>query len=85
VTTTDLSLSQKVSIGLERSSALEQRIAELFELLKDPLYRYLVGILGNKSEAEDLTQELLKLHCPFGTRKRSALEQPICELVLSAP
>jgi len=57
VTTTDLSLSQKVSIGLERSSALEQRIAELFELLKDPLYRYLVGILGNKSEAEDLTQE----------------------------
>ena len=57
MTTTDLSLSQKVSIGLERSSALEQRIAELFELLKDPLYRYLVGILGNKSEAEDLTQE----------------------------
>ena len=46
-----------MSIGLERSSALEQRIAELFELLKDPLYRYLVGILGNKSEAEDLTQE----------------------------
>ncbi|PYV80934.1 MAG: hypothetical protein DMG05_30820 [Acidobacteria bacterium] len=46
-----------MSIGLERSSALEQRIAELFELLKDPLYRYLVGILGNTSEAEDLTQE----------------------------
>lgn len=36
---------------------LEERVTEAFELLRTPLYRYLVASFGNQAEAEDLTQE----------------------------
>src|SRR6266480_3439877 len=37
--------------------ALEERLSVLFEELRDPLFRYLVVMIGRTSEAEDLTQE----------------------------
>jgi RNA polymerase sigma-70 factor (ECF subfamily) len=36
---------------------LEQKVTELFELLRGPIQRYLVTILGNAAEAEEATQE----------------------------
>ena len=36
---------------------LEQKVADLFSLLRDPLYHYLYRLLNNRSEAEDVTQE----------------------------
>ncbi len=43
--------------NMGQRSKLEEKIAELFGLFRDPLYRYLFQILGNGAEAEDLTQE----------------------------
>lgn len=34
-----------------------RKVAEIFELLRDPVYRYLVGMLGDPAEAEDLVQD----------------------------
>lgn len=42
---------------MQETSGLEQRVSQLFELLRDPVYRYLVLTLGNRADAEDLTQE----------------------------
>lgn len=36
---------------------LEQKVADLFSLLRDPLYHYLYRLLDNRSEAEDVSQE----------------------------
>jgi len=36
---------------------LEQKLTELFELLRGPVQRYLVTILGNSADAEEATQE----------------------------
>jgi RNA polymerase sigma-70 factor, ECF subfamily len=36
---------------------LEQKIAELFEKLRGSVYRYLMAVLGNPAEAEEITQE----------------------------
>ncbi len=41
----------------------EQRVTQLFELLRDPVYHYLLVIFRSPSEAEDITQEtFLKLY-----------------------
>lgn len=42
---------------LQGTSRLEQKVAELFDLLRDPLYRYVCRLIGRRPEAEDLTQE----------------------------
>jgi RNA polymerase sigma-70 factor, ECF subfamily len=42
---------------LQGTSRLEQKVAELFDLLRDPLYRYICRLIGQRPEAEDLTQE----------------------------
>src|SRR5262245_31790543 len=41
-----------------RASELEEKVAELFLSFKSPIYRYLVGLLGNRDDAEELTQEV---------------------------
>ena len=41
-----------------RTSELEEKVAELFLSFKLPIYRYLVGLLGNRDDAEELTQEV---------------------------
>jgi RNA polymerase sigma-70 factor (ECF subfamily) len=42
---------------------LEQRITELFQQLRLPLYRYLLVALGNGEEAEDAAQECFLRLC----------------------
>jgi RNA polymerase sigma-70 factor, ECF subfamily len=40
-----------------RSVKLEQRVTQLFELLREPVYHYLLVIFRSPAEAEDITQE----------------------------
>jgi RNA polymerase sigma-70 factor, ECF subfamily len=42
---------------MQRTETLEEKVGQLFELLRDPIYLYLVAVLGSPSEAEDITQE----------------------------
>ncbi len=45
-------------LGLMQSNeTLEQRVARLFELLRNPVYYYLLAALNDAAEAEDITQE----------------------------
>lgn len=45
-------------VSLERSPGRsDQKIEQLFEQLRDPVYRYLVAAFGCPVEAEDITQE----------------------------
>ena len=53
----ELSLDEKLLRSIQVPSKLKERVGELFELLQGPVYRYLVGILEDSTEAEDLTQE----------------------------
>lgn len=39
------------------TSSLRQQVSSVFELLREPVYHYLLTLLNNTSEAEDLTQE----------------------------
>src|SRR5436190_2092812 len=41
---------------------IDQKVTELFEHLRDSVYRYLIVLTGNPAEAEEVTQEaFLKL------------------------
>lgn len=51
-------LDAELSFNIRNSSALKQRVTKVFELLRDPVYRYLFRVLENPHEAEDLTQEV---------------------------
>lgn len=42
---------------IQGSSRLEQKVADLFEILRDPIYRHICRLIGKRAEAEDLTQE----------------------------
>lgn len=42
---------------MQGASSLRQKVAAAFELLRDPVHRYLYRVLGDAEEAEDLTQE----------------------------
>lgn len=53
----ELWLDSRLLREMQGTSRLEQKVAELFELLRDPLYRYLCRLIGKRPEAEDLTQE----------------------------
>lgn len=53
-----LPLDAELSFSIRNSSALKQRVTRVFELLRDPVYRYLFRVLENSHEAEDLTQEV---------------------------
>jgi RNA polymerase sigma-70 factor (ECF subfamily) len=44
-------------ICADRSTKLERQITEIFLKLRDPVYRYVVRIVGSADEAEDLVQE----------------------------
>jgi RNA polymerase sigma-70 factor (ECF subfamily) len=40
-----------------RASDLERKVEEIFTVLREPVYRYLTGLLGSRDDAEELTQE----------------------------
>jgi RNA polymerase sigma-70 factor, ECF subfamily len=42
---------------MQRTVTLEEKVGQLFELLRDPVFFYLMAVLGNAAEAEDITQE----------------------------
>lgn len=42
---------------LTETKKLEQKVTELFETLRMPVYQYLMTVFGNSAEAEDLTQD----------------------------
>ena len=42
---------------MQRTLSLEEKVGQLFELLRDPVYLYLIAVLSNPAEAEDITQE----------------------------
>ena len=48
----------ELSLGTSNPSMLRQRVTQVFELLRDPVYRYLFRVLDSRDEAEDLTQEV---------------------------
>jgi len=41
-----------------RGTELEGKVSELFLSFKLPVYRYLLGLLGNRDDAEEMTQEV---------------------------
>jgi RNA polymerase sigma-70 factor (ECF subfamily) len=44
--------------GLNQGTVkLEEKIAQLFEILRTPVYQYLVALFADPAEAEDITQE----------------------------
>ena len=44
-------------ISMTETNQLEQKITQLFETLRQPVYQYLMAVFGNSEEAEDLTQD----------------------------
>jgi RNA polymerase sigma-70 factor, ECF subfamily len=54
----ELLLDRELLLTLRNTSILKQKVASVFELLRDPVYRYLFRVLDNPEEAEDLTQEV---------------------------
>lgn len=51
------SFSGETSGTFDKESTLERTVKEVFQLLRTPVYRYLLGIVGNRTDAEDLAQE----------------------------
>jgi RNA polymerase sigma-70 factor (ECF subfamily) len=54
----EILLDRELLLTLGSSSSLEQKVAQIFELLRDPVYRYMFRALRDRQAAEDLTQEV---------------------------
>jgi RNA polymerase sigma-70 factor, ECF subfamily len=53
----ELWLDSRVLRDVQGASRLEQKVSEVFELLRDPIYGYVCRLISKRTEAEDLTQE----------------------------
>src|SRR6266404_1359150 len=53
----ELRIDSTVVCLMQRTLSLEEKVGQLFELLRDPIYLYLKAVVGNTAEAEDITQE----------------------------
>jgi RNA polymerase sigma-70 factor (ECF subfamily) len=53
----ELRLDQAALRALTEAADVERLVAEIFAVLKDPVYRYLVSLLGAPAVAEDVLQE----------------------------
>lgn len=54
----EVCIDSKVIGLMQRTLTLEEKVGQLFEMLRDPIYLYLITVLGNQAEAEDVTQEV---------------------------
>jgi RNA polymerase sigma-70 factor (ECF subfamily) len=53
----DVCIDSAVLGLMQRTLSLEEKVAQLFELLRDPVYLYLKAVIGDAEEAQDITQE----------------------------
>ncbi len=53
----ELCLDSELLAGTTENVKLEQKVAQVFESLREPVYHYLVAVFGNAAGAEDITQE----------------------------
>ncbi|MEW5974321.1 MAG: RNA polymerase sigma factor [Acidobacteriota bacterium] len=51
-------LDQELLRAMRSNSGLKEKVSEIFDLLQEPVYRYLLVAVGDVQEAEDLTQEV---------------------------
>lgn len=56
-TDAELCVDSDLASILQGTVKLEQRVTQLFEVLREPVYHYLIAVFGNPAEAEDITQE----------------------------
>lgn len=56
-TDAELCLETDVLGIMQGTVKLEQRVTQVFEVLRDPIYHYLMAVFGNSLDAEDITQE----------------------------
>jgi len=49
---------QGIAGDASRTSEVEEQFAEIFNLLRRPVFRYVVGIVGDRDGADDVTQEV---------------------------
>jgi hypothetical protein len=47
-----IGLDRKLQCAIRGTSNLKEKFAEVFGLLRDPVYQYLVTLLGSREEAE---------------------------------
>ena len=52
-----LSAAIDLSCSMSENKKIEQEVTDLFEILRMPVYQYLMTIFGNAAQAEDLTQD----------------------------
>jgi RNA polymerase sigma-70 factor, ECF subfamily len=58
-----VSVAMEIPFAITDNKSLEQQVSGLFEILKMPVYQYLISVFGNYAEAEDVTQDaFLQLH-----------------------
>src|SRR4026209_2770449 len=50
-------LNRELSRRMQGASDVKEKVSEVFELLQDSVFRYLVRVLDDPSEAEDVMQE----------------------------
>jgi RNA polymerase sigma-70 factor (ECF subfamily) len=53
----EATLEAELIFALPEQLTLEERTTQLFEMLREPVYYYLLVVLGNPEEAEDITQD----------------------------
>src|SRR5262249_54475308 len=54
---TEVCIDTAVLGVMQRTLTLEEKVGQLFELLRDPIYLYLKTVVADSAEAEDITQE----------------------------
>lgn len=52
-----VSAGMNMPFASTENKTLEQQVAQLFEMLRMPVFQYLMAVFGNAAEAEDLTQD----------------------------
>lgn len=57
------SFDEGLASDTSRASELEEKLADIFRLLWRPVFRYVVGIVGDLHGAEDVTQEVFLRLC----------------------